>query len=95
MPIGFRFRLSGTVGSNGLRVNFPYSSNDTVPHFVSETQPDLIEVFIANAQQGTWVQDASAIDPARVVAIQFAIPAGPDAIAFNFCVINLTAIFER
>jgi hypothetical protein len=95
MPIGFRFQLANTIGPNGLRVNFPYSKNDTVPHFVSVPGTDLIEVLIENARQGDWVLDASTIDPARVVAIQFAIPAGPDPVAFDFCVKNLTAIFAR
>jgi hypothetical protein len=94
MPIGFRFTLSGTLGSNGLRVNFPYTDSDPVPHFVTEPEPGVsLDVRIANARQGIWVTDASTIDPARVVAIQFAIPAGSDAIAFDFCVSTLTALF--
>jgi hypothetical protein len=94
MPFGFRFTLTGTLGSNGLRVNFPYTDSDPVPHYVTITQPgDPVEVEIANAQQGTWVADASTIDPARVVAIQFAIPAGSDAVAFDFCVNTLTALY--
>jgi hypothetical protein len=96
MPIAFRFQLSGTIGSNGLRVNFPYSSNDTVPHYWTIWDPGMPpDVYIANAQQGTWVTDASTIDPRRVVAIQFAIPAGPEPVAFDFCINNLTAIFEH
>jgi hypothetical protein len=94
MPIGFRFSLSGTLGSNGLRVNFPYTDSDTVPHFVTVLQPGALNVHIANAQQGTWVPNPTAVDPTRVVAIQFAIPAGSEAIAFDFCVNTLTALFQ-
>ena len=59
MPIGFRFLLTGTLGSNGLRVNFPYTDSDPVPHFVTVLQTGLLVVHIANAQQGTWVADAA------------------------------------
>jgi hypothetical protein len=93
IPIGFRFSLIGTLGPTGLRVNFPYSDNDTAPHFVSFPQPGLLEVRIANAKPAPWATDAETIDRTRVVAIQFMIPAGDDAIDFDFCVNELTVLF--
>ena len=95
-PIGFRFLLTGTIGSNGLRVNFPYTDSDPVPHFVSlPKEAGLYPVYIVWAQPAPWATVAETIVPEQVVSIQFATPAGPDPIAFDFCVNELTALFER
>ena len=93
--IGFRFQLSGTHGTDGIRVNFPTPSTEREEHFQTVIAgADQYEVYFSDLAQGDWVAAPTVLDPSQINAIQFQIPARfGEEVPFNYCVENLQALY--
>jgi hypothetical protein len=93
--IGFAFDLSG-VAPPELRVNVVTPETIGASHFVTAPVTPFSQqtLFFADAWQGSWIANPSALDTTRVSAIEFHVStntSGPTA--FDFCISNLRVIF--
>jgi hypothetical protein len=94
---GFRITITGNLGGNPLNVIFTGQNDVTgvVSPFVELTGTGTFDVPIASAQvPPTWsVPNAGArANPASIFTLEFLIPGGNRAAAYNFCVTRVTPI---
>jgi hypothetical protein len=100
---GFCFDVTGSTTSStpvlpsttGIRVAFTTTENNDNAPFEAVTTPGTHTVLFADTAQGSWVTTKTTFDPTMVVLVQFQIPASTtEAVAWDFCISNLTAVTE-
>jgi hypothetical protein len=94
--VGFHFELFGVAPAD-LRVYVLTPETIGISHFVTipVTASSQHKVLFAEALQGAWVTNPSALDVSRLSGIDFHVytnTVGPRA--FDFCIMNLRAIVQ-
>jgi hypothetical protein len=94
--IGFCFDLSGpTIPSSTIRVAFTTTENNDNAPFEAISTPGTHTVLFSDTAQGSWVTTKTTFDPTMVVLVQFQIPAATaSAVAWDFCISNMTAVIQ-